>query len=387
MWAPSTTHSGGRFHVPRPANPDWSKQLTIWQAATDQHRIIESFKDLYRQNWLTTGGSKGGMTATYHRHFYPKDVDGTVPYVAPNDVVDTDDVYNAFLDEVGTDRTRADSEANGYTYDIVGDMDTAMESGVVDMYFAFWQYSPQSECANVPNAATATNEQVWSFFENVSPLTVYSDQSVSYYTPYYYQAAYQLGAPEPYETRIGDLLNHPGADVALTFVPQELKPIDFDEKAMPAVDRWVRTTSRQMLYIYGGTLLRRGWHPRLADQPAPHRRRGGRQRDDPRLGRPHPCGPGREDDREDRQAGEERHAGHQAGLPAPPGALTPDSSATAPSPEGAVVVLRPRAWRTTAPCRPGRRRSPGRRRRRPARTTSADWCPRNGSAGPGDAPP
>ena len=84
------------------------------------------------------------MTATYHRHFYPKDVDGTVPYVAPNDVVDSDDVYNAFLDKVGTDpacrdnltalqrrvlgpdrawftdRTRADSEAKGYTYDIVG---------------------------------------------------------------------------------------------------------------------------------------------------------------------------------------------------------------------------------------------------------------------------
>ena len=40
--------------------------------------------------------------------------------------------------------------------------------------------------------------------------------------------------------------------MALTFVPQELKPIDFDEKAMPAVDRWVRTRSTQMLYIYGG---------------------------------------------------------------------------------------------------------------------------------------
>jgi hypothetical protein len=266
-----------RFFDPsRPANPDWPTQLTIWQAATDQHRIIESFQRLYTANWITTGGSKGGMTATYHRHFYPKDVDGTVPYVAPNDVVDSQDVYNEFLDQVGTDpacrdnltalqrrvlgtdrqwftdKTAAVSAENGYTYDIVGDMDTAMESGVVDMYFAFWQYSPQSECANVPDAATATNDEVWDFFENVSPLTVYADQSVSYYTPYYYQAAYQLGAPEPYETRIGDLLRHPGADVALTFVPGELKPIDFDEKAMPDVDRWVRTASTQMLYIYGG---------------------------------------------------------------------------------------------------------------------------------------
>ena len=76
-----------RFFEPsRPADPDWPGQLTIWQAATDQHRIIQSFQDLYQENWITTGGSKGGMTATYHRHFYPKDVDGTVPYVAPNDV-------------------------------------------------------------------------------------------------------------------------------------------------------------------------------------------------------------------------------------------------------------------------------------------------------------
>ena len=39
------------------------------------------------------------MTATYHRHFYPKDVDGTVPYVAPNDVDNDEDAYNEFLGE------------------------------------------------------------------------------------------------------------------------------------------------------------------------------------------------------------------------------------------------------------------------------------------------
>jgi len=32
---------------------------------------------------VATGGSKGGMTAVFHRRFFPDDVDGTVPYVAP----------------------------------------------------------------------------------------------------------------------------------------------------------------------------------------------------------------------------------------------------------------------------------------------------------------
>ncbi|MBA3780708.1 MAG: aminopeptidase [Nocardioides sp.] len=264
------------FDPSRPATADWPRQLTIWQAATDQHRIIEAFKRIYDANWLTTGGSKGGMTATYHRRFYPHDVQGTVPYVAPNDVVDTDDVYNDFLDQVGTDqacrdaltavqrrvlgpdrewftaRTDQEAAALGYTWDIVGGLEVGMEASIVDMYFAFWQYSLQADCASVPVAATATNEEIWSFFERVSPLTVYADQSVSYYAPYYYQAAYQLGAPEPYENRISDLLLHPGTDVALTFVPGELKPIDFDESAMPDVDSWVSEKSRQMLYVYGG---------------------------------------------------------------------------------------------------------------------------------------
>ena len=130
-----------RFFEPsRPSNPDWEKELTIWQAATDQHRIIEAFKSVYDQHWITTGGSKGGMTATYHRRFYPDDVNGTVPYVAPNDVKDDKDAYNAWLAGVGSDQGCRDtliglerrvlgrdrewfsqkvadvSAANGYTY-------------------------------------------------------------------------------------------------------------------------------------------------------------------------------------------------------------------------------------------------------------------------------
>lgn len=54
-----------RFFTPsRPAPADWSK-LDIWQAASDQHAVFEALKPLYSANWLATGGSKGGMTATY----------------------------------------------------------------------------------------------------------------------------------------------------------------------------------------------------------------------------------------------------------------------------------------------------------------------------------
>jgi PS-10 peptidase S37 len=264
-----------RFFKPsRPANPDWDQELTIAQAAADEHHVIHVFKRIYAKHWLTTGGSKGGMTATYHRRFYPEDVSGTVAYVAPNDVVDDDDVYNHFLDNVGTsacrdrlvglqrrvltdrswflDRVERVSARQGLTYHITGDVDVAMEAATVDLYFAFWQYSLQADCRRLPHPETATDQTIWRYLSSTSPLTGYSDQWLRPYVPYYFQAAYQLGAPEPYETHLADLLHHPGADVPQTFVPDAILPATFDSDAMPDIDNWVRTESTQMLFVYGG---------------------------------------------------------------------------------------------------------------------------------------
>lgn len=264
-----------RFFSPsRPSNPDWPRELTIWQAAADQHRIIRSFKQLYQENWITTGGSKGGMTATYHRRFFPDDVDGTVPYVAPNDVDNDEDEYNGFLAHVGTpecrsaltavqrrilgpdrewflERTRQAAEADGNTWDILGSLDRAMEVAAVDLYFTFWQYTPESQCVNVPGPE-ATNEEVWDWTQGVVPLTGYMDADLLFFLPYYYQAAYQLGWYEPYERPLRGVLRYPGLFAAPNFVPDELQPIDFDTNAMSDIDRWVRTRSTRMLYVYGG---------------------------------------------------------------------------------------------------------------------------------------
>lgn len=264
-----------RFFDPsRPKNPSWPEQLTIWQAATDQHRIIQSFKNLYDASWITTGGSKGGMTATYHRRFYPYDVDGTVPYVAPNDVKNDDDrAYDQMLGNVGPARCRQDiigvqrrmlgsdrewfmgkmaeaDSAEGNTYDIVGDKGIAFETAVIDLYFGFYQYHPVSECSGVPKAG-ATNEQVLAWVNQIGSLTGASDQSLEPYLPYYYQSAYQMGGPSPYETPLADLLEHPGTNVSSTFVPKELRPKRFDRKAMRDIDTWVQKKSSEMLFING----------------------------------------------------------------------------------------------------------------------------------------
>jgi len=261
------------FRPSRPSQPDWERELTIWQAAADEHKVVKAFQRIYERNWLTTGGSKGGMTATYHRRFYPDDVDGTIPYVAPNDVIDDDDVYGDFLAAVGTpscraklialqrrvltdrdyylDRLQRVSERLGYTYDVGGGMEAVFETGVIDFYFSFWQYWYADDCAVLPDPATATDNQVWRGIQMILPLTFYSDQLNRPYVPYYFQAAYQLGSPAPWEEQVADLLEFPGRDVGVSFVPEAIRPSTFDAEAMPDIDAWVRTESTRMLYVYG----------------------------------------------------------------------------------------------------------------------------------------
>src|SRR5882757_5863320 len=93
-----------RFFTPsRPDPANWS-DLNIWQAATDHHTIVQAFKRIYPQKWISTGASKGGMATVHHRRFYLNDVAGSVPYVAPNDVNnDADSAYDRFFKHVGTD--------------------------------------------------------------------------------------------------------------------------------------------------------------------------------------------------------------------------------------------------------------------------------------------
>ncbi len=253
-----------RYFTPsRPQRENWSQQLTIWQAAADEHRAVQAFKAIYPGRWLATGGSKGGMTATYFRRFYPNDVYATIPYVAPNDVIDSVDVYNKFLAGVGNDPAcraalkaiqrdtlkrreelgaiaTAEAQKAGLTFSIVGSVDKSLEISVIDSYFAFWQYQKQADCATVPPAG-APAAQIYAWYEKVESLNTYSDQDLSPYIPYYYQAAVQLGSPEAYDDYLRDLLRYPGADLPKTFVPASIKMPRFDYFAMPDIDFWVKS--------------------------------------------------------------------------------------------------------------------------------------------------
>ncbi|MCL6733175.1 S28 family serine protease [Streptomyces neyagawaensis] len=265
-----------RFFTPsRPAPADWTK-LDIWQAASDQHRIFKAFKKIYDKKWVSTGGSKGGMTATYYERFYPKDMDGVVAYVAPNDVVNKEDsAYDRFFAKVGTkecrDRLNAVQRealvrreplekkyaefaaAENLTFNTIGSLDKAYEAVVLDYVWGFWQYSLLADCDSdtIPkNAKAATDDEIWNTIDAISGFSAYADQGLETYTPYYYQAGTQLGAPTIRFPHIEKKYIRYGYQPPRNFVPRDIK-MKFQPHAMRDVDTWVRNNARHMLFVYG----------------------------------------------------------------------------------------------------------------------------------------
>jgi hypothetical protein len=263
-----------RFFTPsRPDPADWSK-LDIWQAAGDQHRIFKALKKIYTKKWISTGGSKGGMTATYYERFYPKDMDGVVAYVAPNDVVnDEDSAYDRFFTRVGTKECRdrlnavqrealvrreslekkyaAYAAGNGYTFTTIGSLDRAYEAVVLDYVWGFWQYSLLSDCGSIPaDAKNATDQAIWDSVDTISGFSFYTDQGLEPYTPYYYQAGTQLGAPDIQFPYIEKKYVRYGYQAPRNFVPRSI-PMKFQPRAMRDVDSWVRHHAHHMLFVYG----------------------------------------------------------------------------------------------------------------------------------------
>lgn len=250
---------------------DWST-LTIWQAASDHHRLITALKAVYDGPWISTGGSKGGMTAVYHRRFYPNDVAGTVAYAAPHNTDDRDDsAYDARLEQLGpadcraaltsvqrealirrqamTERYGRWAEAGAHTFETIGGVDRAFELATLRLPMMFWMHQPAGSCASVPTAAT-TDDALYGWIAKVTQLPAYTDRTLAAYAPYFYQLGTQLGYPHFTTPHLDDLLRYPGIQEIRSYVPRNID-LRFQPAAMKDIDRWVRHRGSSLMFVNG----------------------------------------------------------------------------------------------------------------------------------------
>ncbi len=257
------------FAGSRPMNPDWSK-LTIEQMADDEHVIVSELRTVFTGKAISTGGSKGGMTAIFYRRFFPDDVDGTVPYVAPISFAAPDTRYPPFIDMVGTDacrqavrdaatemlskrraamESRAMQQAtdNNYQYTRVK-LGPAVETAIDSLEWSFWQYYGIGSCPGVP-AVTASDDTMFAFLDKISPINESDDEQTGLFDAYYYQAYFQLGYPDGGAAYLKPYLMYTDADY-VNSLPTAQPTFD-GGTAMHDIDNFVQQMGDRFVFVYG----------------------------------------------------------------------------------------------------------------------------------------
>jgi len=252
-----------------PDSLNWD-YLDTWQAASDHHRIVTMFKELYPEQWISTGISKGGLAVMYHSYYYPEDVDVRVPYVAPLNFGLEDERIYTFLDQVGSPKERRKvkrfqtralknqekyldafksfSEEKGYTYELVGGLEKAYEYCVLEYSFAYWQwgYVPSKK---IPGK-TAREEEIIEHMNRVAGFDYFSDQHIVEYRPSFYQAMTEMGYYGYDLDAFGKYLKHVDNPI-FTFTIPESVDLTFDDELSIEIQHYISEDAENYIFIYG----------------------------------------------------------------------------------------------------------------------------------------
>ena len=257
------------FNKSVPDSLNWD-YLTVFNAASDHHRVVEILKHIYHGKWVNTGISKGGQTAVYHRFYYPEDVDATVGYVCPINFSIEDKRAYIFFDTVGTRQCRDNifafqkellknkskylplfkklAKKKKLTYRM--GIEKGFELTVFEFSFAFLQWGYYS-CDSIPKPENTAPEEMIAFLDKVSSLEWISDQGIEKMQPFFYQAMRELGMYgyniEPFKEWTS-YTHNPNFEFT---VPKGVN-ICYNPEIMRRVDYFIRHQAVNMILIYGG---------------------------------------------------------------------------------------------------------------------------------------
>ncbi len=256
------------FKDSRPDSIPWDK-CTIWQAATDQHKIIKALQQIYKQNWISTGVSKGGQATMFHRTFYPSDVQASLPYVAPLNLAREDERIYTFLNSVGTktDRERIynfqclcfeqkdsllfllkeKAKAKDWHFDM--SFEQTMHYTILEYSFAFWQWGG-FQTSDIPTHKSSAKE-LFEHLYQVAGFTFFESSDIEANRPFFWGALTEMGIygykTKPFVQYLGDT-----TDYTFDFSASKgIKPV-FNPKSMQQVKTFLDSAANNMLFIVGG---------------------------------------------------------------------------------------------------------------------------------------
>jgi hypothetical protein len=259
------------FNQSVPDTLDWD-YLTVFNAASDHHHVVEILKNLYSGKWVNTGISKGGQTAVYHRYFYPEDVDATVGYVCPFNFSKADRRSYVFLDTVGSKKCRENifrfqkellknkekylphfkkmAEKKGLTYRM--GVEKGFELTTFEFAFAFWQWG-QYSCDSIPLAKNSSPKKMIKYLDQVAGLNWIAEQGIEgAMQPFFIQAMKELGMYGYHVEPFKEWTTYQ-KDVSFDFTIPKGVELHYSPELMQQVDYFIRHKAHNLILIYGGT--------------------------------------------------------------------------------------------------------------------------------------
>ncbi|MFT3713040.1 MAG: S28 family serine protease [Archangium sp.] len=262
------------FEDSTPSPVDYG-MLTIMQSAADSHHIVEALGALLPGPWMSTGHSKGGMTALFHRRFYPCDVAASAPYVTPISHGKLDPRFGPWLAQLG-----------GPRYDACRGVLKDLERGVISRRAELapglrGHYTMIGSQVRALWAAS-NGETLWGAFQYGrqddtmrgcpayealigSPDFPYLVEQYSGYGEYYADEYLTQGQLDSYSYQTQNELGSPGANRAHLeeFGPIPDLPDDaiflfgsvpvpaFEPRAMDDIQQWLSKHGERFVFLYG----------------------------------------------------------------------------------------------------------------------------------------
>jgi hypothetical protein len=253
-----------RFHN---GNGDDFSHFTRKQVADDAHDVVTRLRDVYGGAWLGSGFSNGGVDMVSFRRHYPDDVDVTVAFGAPFMVAE-DARFLAFFDTVdagcqadlediqravlGARRAAVEPVVLASAADEFGDTFTrvesarAFEAAALSYPWLFWQYfGTPGDCAELPDPATATAEELAAAFFGVTGIFgayPMSDAYLTFFGAYFYEVQQSGGWPAlPRDALVAEgLIPADLVDMERGLVPEGVAAPVFDAAENTALAEFAR---------------------------------------------------------------------------------------------------------------------------------------------------
>lgn len=299
-------------------NTYW-QYLTMENAASDFHHIIELMKQVFTNKWIFTGGSKGGCITNCQSMFYPDDADVYVAYVAPLfSSTSTPGLGDYLYTKVGDERYGKEKAAEYrqlvLDYQIallelraeLNDFSDDKSCGltreqiydifVMDQAVGIWQYGTDFDRLKTVVDKYNKKEpgylyEISSYYEDNS---FYADdeafEGVDYspyspFEPYFINCAMELGCYAYEFDYIREALEERGSDAYLAISKADEKDLyvrssldketfaslQFDTSLYKKQVEWTHTTKCTVIELYGSSDTLSGFkYPEAKDNPNYH---------------------------------------------------------------------------------------------------------------------